>query len=485
MKTKDPSVNLRRHTTTMKEKIAFFLFAAGNMVYYQVVGSYFNTYMIMQGVPLTTIAVVFLVAKVWDAVNNPLFAYLFDKLQFTGKRREKCLPWMRIGGIVLPFASIAMFNLPNNISATGKVLWFFFTYVLWDMFFTVSDVPRYAITATMTNDMDERNFLFNWGNVFGGAGSLISTTIFTLMIGETGNTTFGAAAVVVSVLALVLELPLMFLGREKYAATRQENEADGKPKFTFKAMFTYLAKNKYLSMMYLCQLVLNTFSIGAVGGTIITYYIYGSVDWTVVSTWISMIGGPLVGLILPFLLKKVDRFQLYIFCLVWGLVCSVISFCSYYFGYLSIPFALVMSAVKGLPACCAGMLASSFTLDTLEYGRYKTGIDATGINFAFFAFASKIPSAFNGILASLATAATTFVVYEVDKLSELANLPQPEGALDQVWSISLTGPICNVIVITLLLLCYKLRSKDVAVMAKYNTGEITREECDAQLSRKY
>ena len=38
----------------------------------------------------------------------------------------------------------------------------------------------------------------------------------------------------------------------------------------------------------------------------------------------------------------------------------------------------------------------------------------------------------------------------------------------------------------ILLLCfYKLRSKDVALMAKYNAGEITREECDAQLSRKY
>ena len=38
----------------------------------------------------------------------------------------------------------------------------------------------------------------------------------------------------------------------------------------------------------------------------------------------------------------------------------------------------------------------------------------------------------------------------------------------------------------ILLLCfYKLRTKDVAVMARYNAGEITREECDAQLSRKY
>jgi hypothetical protein len=37
-----------------------------------------------------------------------------------------------------------------------------------------------------------------------------------------------------------------------------------------------------------------------------------------------------------------------------------------------------------------------------------------------------------------------------------------------------------------LLLCfYKLRSKDAAIMAKYNAGELTREEADAMMSRKY
>ena len=32
---------------------------------------------------------------------------------------------------------------------------------------------------------------------------------------------------------------------------------------------------------------------------------------------------------------------------------------------------------------------------------------------------------------------------------------------------------------------YRLRSSDAALMAKYNNGEITREECDQALSRKY
>ena len=38
---------------------------------------------------------------------------------------------------------------------------------------------------------------------------------------------------------------------------------------------------------------------------------------------------------------------------------------------------------------------------------------------------------------------------------------------------------------TLVLLFYKLKDKDAELMAKCNAGQITREECEAQLSRKY
>ena len=38
---------------------------------------------------------------------------------------------------------------------------------------------------------------------------------------------------------------------------------------------------------------------------------------------------------------------------------------------------------------------------------------------------------------------------------------------------------------TLVLFFYKLKDRDAELMAKCNAGEISREECEAQLSRKY
>ncbi len=476
---------IKGHSTTWGHKASYWSYAIGMIFYYTIVGSYFNTYLIMQGIPLTTIGLVFLLVKIWDAVNDPLFAYIFDKIQFKGKRKEKCLPWMRIACLLMPLASIAAFNMPGEMSMTGKIIWFAATYILWDAGYTICDVPFFAMSTTMTTNMDERNFLFSWARVFHGAGTLFTTTLMTLMVGEKMNFSFGRAAIITCGVAFLFTLPICFFGREKYAVAEEDPNAPEKQKFTFRQMWIYLKSNKYLTMMYACQVLTSSFSIGAAVGMLGTYYIYGSVSWTVVNTWLSMIPGPVLGLVLPLLLKKFDRFGMYISCLLFCLAVNIFNFVSYYLGWQTIPFAISIACITAIPSTLSGLLGYTFTLDALEYGRYKTGIDAAGINFAVQTFSAKLPSAINTALSAFITSLTSFVIYEVDVISELDHLPQPEGALDQIWSIGAVGLIFNAITCVILLCFYKLRSKDAAIMAKYNAGEITREECDAQLSRRY
>jgi len=80
------------------------------------------------------------------------------------------------------------------------------------------------------------------------------------------------------------------------------------------------------------------------------------------------------------------------------------------------------------------------------------------------------------------------VLVESESIAELAasGITQTQQAITEMFLVTtLPGLIASGISYALLLCFYKLRSKDVAIMAKYNAGEITREECDAQLSRKY
>jgi len=129
-----------------------------------------------------------------------------------------------------------------------------------------------------------------------------------------------------------------------------------------------------------------------------------------------------------------------------------------------------------------------FTLDALEYGRYKTGIDATGINFAVQTFSAKIPGAFSTALGTFLLSLTSFVLVEAESIADLAasGVVQTQQAITEMFLVTtLPGMISSAIAYVLLLCFYKLRSKDVEIMTKCNRGEITKEEAEAQLSREY
>jgi Na+/melibiose symporter-like transporter len=219
-----------------------------------------------------------------------------------------------------------------------------------------------------------------------------------------------------------------------------------------------------------------------------TYFIYGQTSFGIITTWLNMIPGPVLGLLLPLILKKVDRFKLYMTCNIFSFAWSVLTFFAYFMGWLNVTWAICSSIVTAIPATLAGLVAYMFTLDALEYGKYKTGIDATGINFAVQTFSAKIPGAFSTALGAFLLSLTSFVLVEANSIADLAasGVVQTQQAITEMYLVTtLPGIISTAIAYTLLLCFYKLRSKDVAVMAKCNAGEITREQAESMLSRKY
>lgn len=465
-----------------KERMSYWSFGAGMLVFYQIVASFLNTFILFQGVDMAKVAAIILGVKIWDAVNDPLFAFIFDRVKF---KKEKCLPWLRIAAIVMPFASIAFFHMPNDWNETGKLIWFGVTYVLWDFCFTINDIPFYSMSTTMTLDTKERDTIYNVARVFNGGGYFLVQLLMTYLIGEGCGMSFGNASLIVCGIGLPFIIPLCFICKERYAVTEKSQQQE---KYTLKQMFTFLKGNKYLLIMYSCQVLADLLATGSAVGLLGTYYFYGGTKWTIINTLIGMLPGPILGLLLPRWLKKVDRFKIYMTAVILQFVWTSLNLLMYPLGYVTKELAYMGTILTAVPGTVRSILAYSFTLDTLEYGRYKTGIDGTGINFAIQTLSTKIPSSVGASLGALLLSMTGIVLVEADsigQLAEMAVVQTRQALLNMHWVSNLPGWLSALASIVLLLCFYKLRTKDVAVMARYNAGEITREECDAQLSRKY
>ena len=469
----------RKYTTTIPERASFWSFGVGQLFYYQIMGTYMTAYLMMQGISLAKIAVVLFLVKVWDAVNDPLFGYLFDRIKF--KKNEKSLPWLRLAAIVMPIFTIAVFSIPTGMTETGKLIWFGITYVLWDFSYTICDVPFFSMVTTMTNDLDERNVLLSVARVFHGAGVLMSTTIVGLLIGEGVGMSTSAAIVIACVIAVFTTIPLCIIGKEKnYHPVEKEQEET----FTVRQMFSALFKNKYLLIFYTGYIIMWSLGTGGAVGLFVCYYLFGSVTLNVLITWLGMIPGPVLGLIIPFVLRKVDKFKLYRMCYFVMVTLDIITFLV---GYENFTFFAISRIIYAIPSCAVGIICFMFTMDCAEYGQYKNGTDAKGITFAIQTFSAKIPNALSGSLALLLLGLFSWTSVEAGSFAELEamGVAQSPEALRGLWIVFLLVPAIGNIIGLIIHSFYKLNDKDVQIMSKCNAGEITREEAEAQLSRKY
>ena len=128
-----------------------------------------------------------------------------------------------------------------------------------------------------------------------------------------------------------------------------------------------------------------------------------------------------------------------------------------------------------------------FTPDCAEYGQFKSGISAKGITFAIQTFSVKITGAVSSSLALALLGLFGWVAVEAESFEQLAamGIQQSDAALNGLWIVYALVPVIGMIISTFFYMGYKLNDKDVQIMAKCNSGEITREEAEKLLSRKY
>ena len=465
------------YMTTFKERLSYWTYFVGQNIYYNITAAFISTYLAMQGIFLAKVAIVLLIVKIWDAVNDPIFGFIFDKVKF--KSKQKSLPWLRVAVLLIPVVTILLFSIPGAMSETGKLIWFGVAYLLWDTAYTLTDVPAYAMLNTMTDNLQERNTLLSVNRVFSGVGVLIYGVVLPLLISEQVGMSASVAVAIMSVFSALTMLPLLLNCKERNYRPEDEEE-----NFTPREMFRYLGKNKYLLTYYGGYMATDALKTSAAVLLFVSFYLFGNSLYSIVLNVLNMVPGVFAAMLMPTLLKKFDKFKT---LFVLNIVNILLGLVIYFAGYGNETFFLVMTCLRTIPMSVVGILAFMFTPDCAEYGQYKSGISAKGITFAIQTFSVKITGAVSSSLALFLLGLFNWQTVEAESFEELAamGIQQSETALNGLWIVYALVPVIGMIISTFFYMGYKLNDKDVQIMAKCNAGQITREEAEAQLSRKY
>ena len=337
------------------------------------------------------IAAMFVVCRFIDAITDVLVGFAIDK---THSRWGKSRPWFLFGAFPFALAAFLAFSVPD-ISPDGKLAYAYATYIFLSFMYTVVNIPLASILPALTSDMHERTVLATWRKFLAFLGAtIVSATAFKLveMIGQ-GDEVLGFR-VVMGIFGLVGCLCFLLT----FALVRETNLQETEKSATLKETVASLAHNTPWKLFALNILFMWTgFFIQS--SALVYYYKYyvGSTEMaSVVATIMSLV--PMVAnLTVPFLAKRLGKRNLY-----------SISAAVQFFGLVIIMLADLSTngilAGAFISAAGYGVKESiyfSMQADPVDYGEWKTGVQAAGTLSSVNGFLGKVSQALAGGLSGV------------------------------------------------------------------------------------
>ena len=252
---------------SFKEKAAYGLGAVGKDMVYALSSSYvMYYYQDILGLQATFVGLILMIARVFDAINDPFMGVLVAK---TNTKYGKFRPWILSGTVLNAFVLYALFSAPD-LSKTGLMVYFAIIYILWGVTYTMMDIPYWSVIPNLTSDPQEREKVSVLPRIFASIGQSLIIAGFGVQIikglgGDyTGYHRFAliiAATFIFTMAVCVINLPKI------------QHDVEEKDKMKFKDLFTVIKKNDQLRWAVLLILLYNV-AIQAIMGVATYYFSY-------------------------------------------------------------------------------------------------------------------------------------------------------------------------------------------------------------------
>ncbi len=423
--------------TSKTERTSYASFFFGQNLLYIIVVQYLMLfYTDVLGISAAAAGTLFLITRVWDAVNDPIMGIIIDKINF---KKGKFKPWIHISSLVLPLIAAGLFfNL--DLSPTGTLIYAYVTYILFGMIYTISDVPVFALSTTMTDNIDERNTLLSRGRMTAALAAFF-IVLFIPMTSKFGWTTTMA---IYSALAFITMMPLKFFVKERVSV---ENR---KPT-TLKEIVINLLKNRYLLVINLSFLVAGVLNTGAAANYLAIYNL-NSKNLIPLFMLLSIVPMLVTAVFIPKLIKLFGKRKLLIFSYGLGTISGVTLF---FVGYDSIALTIFFRVGMSIGITIPALLKGIYVSDCIEYGAYAIGKRAEGISFSIRTLVSKLSAGLGAF----------FIGIYLEFSGFAANVTQTERSLDGIFALNSIYPAIGMaLALLIVLLFYDLSESKVQMM---------------------
>jgi GPH family glycoside/pentoside/hexuronide:cation symporter len=442
----------------IKDKIGYALGDFGcNMSFSLVTAFMYIFYTQYIGLSSTIWSAIIIVVKVWDAVNDPIMGGLMDAKK--PKKGGKFKPWIKLGSYGLIIGGALVFLPIPNAPTAVKVIVCIVSYLLWDVSYTVVNVPYGAFNAAISADTGHRASLSVFRSIGGGLGGLVSMVLPALLFDE-NNVLLGGrliwAGVIMGVIAFISFWLFLIMTTERVEIPVETY------KFNFFKTVGNFFKNRAALAVSIASFLLLVFFMSTTTTNTLVYQIYfARAKMTTIVSIVSY--APLV-ILVPFASKIVKKFgkklaagvPLILSAAAAGvlLLIPMDRYAAWSAWVYIAGLAIIQFGGGMFQLVCWAMIA-----DCIDYQHIKTGRRDEGSIYAIYSLFRKLAQ---GVGAALIPMCMAWVGY-VETQGPNQTAQAAENMKDMSLYLVLLGSLAIAAVV---LLFYNLGKKEVEDMNK-------------------
>lgn len=369
----------------LKEKMAYGCGDAASNIIWASTGTFLMFYYTdVVNINAATIGVIFLIARVINAVVALLTGWLIDN---THSKYGKARPWLLWFAVPFGIVTFAIFAVPD-VAKLYQIIYVFIAYNAMMSVYSLINIPYGSMATMMTKDQYQRTLLNIFRQLFAQIASLLVTAgtlplinFMTEYVGEkkAWSIIYGIFGVIAAILFF-----LCFAGCKERI---HENEETKTEKIRVVDGVKAVLKNKYWHMLMVISICINIFFQAI--STVNTYYskavLHNSSMISILNT-AYIVPAIATFFFVHLVVKKYGKGKTTMFG--WMIICV-----SY---VILLPFTenttvlIITAAMRGVGYCFLLAVSSAMVSDAVEYGEWKTKIRVEGLTFSMQGFVGTI-----------------------------------------------------------------------------------------------
>ena len=408
---------------SMKEKVGFSLGdSAANFIFQTMMLLQLSFYTDSFGISAAAAGLLFLVARLWGAVFDPIMGAISDR---TETRWGKFRPWILWTAVPFGIIGFLAFTTPD-FGHTGKIIYAYLTYILLMSVYSANNIPYAALSGVITGDMAERNSLFSVRFIFVTLATIAIQGFALPMVNHFGQGSSAKGYQITMGIFCALAVVFFLI---TFFTTKERIRPDPKQKISLKQDISDLLKNRLWLVMFLVFVLLFIF-LGLRNSILLYFFkyyldkasmlsllevlnkgLFGIIDKlgmigpnadiagntfsiiNILSQLVTIIGLTVSGLLANKFGKR-DVFR-------YGLIlCVLLSAAFIFISPQAIVLTLILQLLFQFMWGIAAMsLPWAMMADVADYSEWKNNRRATGIVFAGIIIGLKVGLAIGGALA--------------------------------------------------------------------------------------